>query len=135
MTPTLIADLRGLHQASEVACAVAQAEQDGNHALAYRQFLQFAADLRQVSPLAARELVRNPPRTRTRWDDAFAALAEEFLGAEAPSWTLSDGRAREPREPWEPRRDSAPLWFPVDLNEVSPAFARRGIYIELNELF
>lgn len=132
MTPTLIAELRGLHQASDVACAVVQAEQDGNHALAYRQFLQFAADLRQVSPLAARELVRNPPRTRTRWDDAFAALAEEFLGAEAPSWTLSDGRAQEP---WEPQRDSAPLWFPVDLNEVSPAFARRGIYIERNELF
>lgn len=132
MTPTLIAELRGLHQASDVARAVVQAEQDGNHALAYRQFLQFAADLRQVSPLAARELVRNPPRTRTRWDDAFAALVEEFLGAEAPSWTLSDGRAREP---WEPQRDSLPLWFPVDLNEVSPAFARRGIYIERNELF
>lgn len=131
MTPQLAAELRGLHQASDVARAVVEAEKSGDHALAYRQYLQFAADLQDASPLAARELVRTAPRTHTRWDDAFAALVDEFLGNEAPSWTSYDGR---PREPWEPQRAASPLWFPVNLDEVSPAFACRGVFIELNEL-
>ncbi len=131
MTPTLVAELRGLHQASDVARAVVRAERAGDHALAYRQYLQFASDLRHASVPIACELVRLAPSTGTRWDDAFAALAEQFLGESAPTWALQEPTSQTP---WEPQRDSAPLWFPVDLDEVSPAFARRGVYIELNEL-
>lgn len=127
---------RGRNTAAASADAIAQAEDAGDHRLAYRQFIQLADDLAAVDPvtkvlLAAEE----PDLTGTRWDDAVAALVEYRLakaGAPLPSWVTE--RRGDADQPWEPQRAAVRLPFPADVTAVAEPFLRRGVLIEENEL-
>lgn len=131
-------ELRGRHAAAAVAesCATHEAQGGVGHAIAYRQLLQFAADLRAVSDAGQVALAADEPHeTAGRWKDAVAALIEHRFAARRvplPAWV--DACVGRPDDPWEPQRDATPLWFPVNLAAVPEPFLRRGVLIEASEL-
>ena len=131
-------ELRGRQTAAAVAesCATHEAQGGAGHAIAYRQLLQFAADLRAVSDAGRVALAADEPdETAGRWKDAVAALIEHRFAARRiplPAWV--EACAGHPDDPWEPQRDEIPLWFPADLAEVAEPFLRRGVLIEASEL-
>lgn len=133
---TLDAELRGSNTAAAVAVACDQWEADGEFARAYRAFITLADSLRHVSPEAQLVLTAEPPADAAgRWGDAVAALVEYRLtaaGVEPPQWVAE--RHGDAEHPWEPRRDTFPIPWPVDLDAVAEPFLRRGILIEANEL-
>ena len=127
---------RGRSTAAASSDAIAQAENAGDHRLAYRQFIQLADDLAAVDPVTKVLLsAEEPDLTGERWDDAVAALVEYRLaqaGAPIPAWVTA--RQGEPDAPWEPQRSAVPLPFPADITAVAEPFLRRGVLIEENEL-
>lgn len=127
---------RGRSTAAASSDAIAQAENAGDHRLAYRQFIQLADDLAAVDPVTKVLLsAEEPDLTGERWDDAVAALVEYRLaqaGAPIPAWVTA--RQGEPAAPWEPQRSAVPLPFPADITAVAEPFLRRGVLIEENEL-
>lgn len=130
--------LRGRHTAAAVArsCAAHEAQGGVGHAIAYRQLLQLAADLSEVSDAGRVALAADEPdEVAGRWKDAVAALIEHRFAAlrmPLPAWFAAC--VGHPDDPWEPRRDAQPLWFPVDLTAVPEPFLRRGVLIEASEL-
>lgn len=127
---------RGRSTAAASAVAIDEAEDAGDHRLAYRQFLQLADDLAAVDPVTRVLLsAEEPDLTGTRWDDAVAALVEYRLaeaGAPLPAWVTT--RHGDAGQPWEPQRAALPLPFPADVTSVAAPFLRRGVLIEENEL-
>ena len=127
---------RGRTTAAASADAIAQAEDAGDHRLAYRQFIQLADDLAAVDAVTKVLLsAEEPDLTGTRWDDAVAALVEYRLveaGAPLPGWVSE--RRGDAHDPWEPQRAAVPLPFPADITAVAAPFLRRGVLIEENEL-
>lgn len=138
MTRDLTDELRGRCTAAAVAesCAAYVAQDGVGHAIAYRQLLQLAADLCEVSDAGLVSLTADEPDDLTgRWKDAVAALIEHRFASRRiplPAWV--DACAGRPDDPWEPQRSATPLWFPVDLSEVAEPFVRRGVLIEASEL-
>lgn len=131
-------ELRGRHTAAVVSesCAAHEAQGGVGHAIAYRQLLQLAADLSEVSDAGRVALAADEPDEATgRWKDAVAALIEHRFAVRRiplPAWV--EARIGHPDAPWEPQRDAQPLWFPVDLTAVPEPFLRRGVLIEASEL-
>lgn len=128
--------VRGRTPAAVSAAAIAEADDSGDHRLAYRQFIQLADDLVAVDPVTRVVLsAEEPERTGKRWDDAVAALVEYRLtevGAPLPDWVTR--RQGNPDAPWEPQRSARPLAIHADPKQVPAPFRRRGILIEENEL-
>ena len=128
--------VRGRTPVATSAAAIAEADDNGDHRLAYRQFIQLADDLIAVDPVTRVVLsAEEPERTGKRWDDAVAALVEYRLaeaGAPLPTWVTR--RQGESNVTWEPQRSSRPLPIQADPEKVPDPFRRRGILIEANEL-
>lgn len=127
---------RGRTPAAIAAEDITRAESEGEHARAYRRFLQLADDLASSDPvtrvlLAAEE----PDASASRWVDAIAALVELRLReacAPIPSWVTDT--AGRPDEIWEPQRSSRDLPMTAARTEVPAEFLERGVAIERGEL-
>ncbi|PFG30683.1 helix-turn-helix domain-containing protein [Paramicrobacterium agarici] len=119
--------------AAEVADVIAAAERDQ---VAYRVFLQLADDLATVDPTARVLLTAEEPGlTKTRWDDAIAALVEMRLlevGAPVPVWAQDRGVGSA--DEWEPQRTRFPVAYSTDIEDVPMQFRKRGILITEAEL-
>ncbi|MFF7682525.1 helix-turn-helix domain-containing protein [Microbacterium sp. NPDC007973] len=127
---------QGRAPAARAAEEITVAEAHGEHARAYRRFIQLADDLASADPVTRVLLsAEEPDNSPSRWLDAIAALLEVRLGevsAPVPAWvTARDG---QPNAQWEPPRSSRPLSLTADRSHVPPEFLRRGVAIERGEL-
>lgn len=127
---------QGRSPAARAAQEITIAEAQGQHAQAYRRFIQLADDLASADPVTRVLLsAEEPDRTSSRWVDAIAALVEVRLSeASAPVPTWVTERSGQPDAVWEPQRGSRPVPVSADRSQVSPEFLRRGVAIERGEL-
>ncbi|PTT22431.1 hypothetical protein DBR36_02025 [Microbacterium sp. HMWF026] len=127
---------RGRTPAAIAADEIIRAEHEGEHARAYRRFLQLADDLASSDPVTRVLLSAEEPDTsNSRWGDAIAALVELRLreaSAPIPSWVT--GTVGHPEALWEPQRSARPLPLTADPTDVPAEFLERGVAIERGEL-
>jgi transcriptional regulator with XRE-family HTH domain len=127
---------QGRTPAARAAEEIADAEDRGQFAQAYRRFIQLADDLASADPVTRVLLsAEEPDDSPSRWLDAIAALLEVRLhevSAPVPTWVTE--RAGHPEAVWEPQRSARPVPLSADRTRVPPEFLRRGIAIEHGEL-
>lgn len=129
-------DAKGRTPAASAAGDITHDEAEGEHAQAYRRFIQLADDLASADSVTRVLLsAEQPDESPSRWLDAIAALVELRLRealAPVPAWVQE--RSGHPEALWEPRRSSRSLPLAADPGQIPAEFLRRGIAIERGEL-